>query len=80
MRFTYEIETDRSLSFLNVKMTVKSDGLTHCVYCKSTHTDRYLQVVTSLKIRAYDLCDFAVYNALRNKGYQVNQGRKEPIR
>ncbi|XP_075980176.1 uncharacterized protein LOC142979382 isoform X1 [Anticarsia gemmatalis] len=70
MRFTYEMETDRSLSFLDVRVAAKPDGsLSHCVYRKPTHTDRYLHatshhhprhlqsVMTSLKNRAHDLCD-----------------------
>lgn len=64
------METDRSLSFWDAKVSVRSDGsLSHCVYPKPTHTGRYLHatslhhprhfqtVVTSLKNRAYDLCD-----------------------
>ncbi|CAH2097401.1 unnamed protein product [Euphydryas editha] len=42
MKFTYEMEADRSLPFLDVRVTVKPNGfLSHCVYRKPTHTDRY---------------------------------------
>ncbi|XP_063629974.1 uncharacterized protein LOC134801365 [Cydia splendana] len=70
VKFTFEMECDRSLPFLDVKLRVKPDGtLAHSVYRKPTHTDRYLQasshhhprhlqsVVTSLVNRARDLCD-----------------------
>lgn len=70
MRFTYEMEKDRSIAFLDVKVGVRSDGsLSHSVYRKPTHTDRYLHanshhhprqlysVVASLTDRAYSLCD-----------------------
>ncbi|XP_045449970.1 uncharacterized protein LOC123658651 [Melitaea cinxia] len=70
MIFTYEMEAERSLPFLDVRIKVKPNGsLSHCVYRKPTHTDRYLHasshhhprhlqsVVTSLKNRAQDLCD-----------------------
>ncbi|XP_063385614.1 uncharacterized protein LOC134671708 [Cydia fagiglandana] len=70
LKFTYEIECDRSLPFLDVKLMVRSDGtLAHSVYRKPTHTDRYLQasshhhprhlqsVIASLVNRAHDLCD-----------------------
>ena len=98
MRFTYEMEKDRSLSFLDVKVAVRSDGsLSHCVYRKPTHTDRYLHatshhhprhlqsVMTSLKNRAYDLCDPEhlereldhVQEVLKNNGYAVVNGRRK---
>ena len=70
MVFTYEMETDRSLPFLDIKLMVRPNGsLAHTVYRKPTHTDRYLHasshhhprhlgsVVTSLINRAHDLCD-----------------------
>lgn len=70
MKFSYEVEMDRSLPFLDVKVMVKPNGsLGHCVYRKPTHTDRYLDaashhhprhlqsVGSSLISRAYDLCD-----------------------
>lgn len=70
MRFTYEMECDRRLAFLDVLVQVREDGgLGHSVYRKPTHTDRYLHanshhhprqlfsVVTSLTNRAFDLCD-----------------------
>ncbi|XP_047984696.1 uncharacterized protein LOC125225163 [Leguminivora glycinivorella] len=70
VKFTFEMESDRSLPFLDVKLKAKPDGtLAHSVYRKPTHTDRYLQasshhhprhlqsVVTSLVNRARDLCD-----------------------
>ncbi|KAJ8734267.1 hypothetical protein PYW07_014818 [Mythimna separata] len=70
MHFTAEVERDRSLAFLDVKVIARSDGtLSHSVYRKPTHTDRYLHatshhhpyhlksVVTSLTSRAFDLCD-----------------------
>ncbi|XP_059046970.1 uncharacterized protein LOC131842461 [Achroia grisella] len=69
-KFTVEIEKERSLAFLDIKVTVQKDGtLGHTVYRKPTHTDRYLHatshhhprhfdsVVSSLVDRAYDLCD-----------------------
>lgn len=70
IRFTHEMEEERMLAFLDVKVMVKSDGsLAHSVYRKPTHTDRYLNaashhhplhlqsVVSSLTNRAHDLCD-----------------------
>lgn len=70
IKFSSEIEVDRVLAFLDVKVMVKPDGtLAHSVYRKPTHTDRYLHasshhhprhlqsVVTSLVNRAHDLCD-----------------------
>ncbi|RVE50998.1 hypothetical protein evm_004407 [Chilo suppressalis] len=70
INFTYGMEEDRSLVFLDVKIRVRNDGsLGHSIYRKPTHTDRYLNasshhhpkhlnsVVTSLTNRAYDLCD-----------------------
>ncbi|XP_047995573.1 uncharacterized protein LOC125233560 [Leguminivora glycinivorella] len=70
VKFTFEMESDRSLPFLDVKLKAKPDvTLAHSVYRKPTHTDRYLQasshhhprhlqsVVTSLVNRARDLCD-----------------------
>ncbi|XP_059049894.1 uncharacterized protein LOC131844916 [Achroia grisella] len=69
-KFTVEIEKERSLAYLDIKVTVQKDGtLGHTVYRKPTHTDRYLHatshhhprhldsVVSSLVNRAYDLCD-----------------------
>ncbi|XP_046971608.1 uncharacterized protein LOC124538562 [Vanessa cardui] len=70
IKFTCEMEKNRSIAFLDVKIGVRTDGsLSHTVYRKATHTDRYLHatshhhprhlnaVVTSLTNRAYDLCD-----------------------
>ncbi|XP_049877866.1 uncharacterized protein LOC126375067 [Pectinophora gossypiella] len=70
MRFTAEMEMNRALAFLDVKVSVRADGtLSHYVHRKPTHTDRYLHatshhhprhlnaVVTSLTNRAYDICD-----------------------
>ena len=70
MRFTYELEKDRSLAFLDLKIMAKVDGtLAHTVYRKPTHTDRYLHasshhhprhllsVISSLTNRAHNLCD-----------------------
>ncbi|XP_046976328.1 uncharacterized protein LOC124542420 [Vanessa cardui] len=64
------MEKNRSIAFLDVKIGVRTDGsLSHTVYRKATHTDRYIHatshhhprhlnaVVTSLTNRAYDLCD-----------------------
>ncbi|XP_048001637.1 uncharacterized protein LOC125238369 [Leguminivora glycinivorella] len=67
-KFTYELESQHSLPFLDVKVIGRVDG-TLTVYRKPTHTDRYLNalshhhphhlqsVVSSLVNRAYDLCD-----------------------
>ncbi|XP_063540745.1 uncharacterized protein LOC134749659 [Cydia strobilella] len=42
IRFTYELESQRSLPFLDVKVIGRVDGtLTHTVYRKPTHTDSY---------------------------------------
>lgn len=70
IRFTFEMEKDRSLAFLDIKVMVNQNGgLGHTVYRKPTHTDRYLHayshhhprhlqsVVSALSHRAYDLCD-----------------------
>ncbi|XP_052738615.1 uncharacterized protein LOC128198277 [Bicyclus anynana] len=70
MTFTYEMEKDRSLPFLDVLVKVRLDGsFSHTVYRKQTHTDRYLHgsshhhprhlasVATTLFNRAQDLCD-----------------------
>jgi hypothetical protein len=70
IKFTYELESERSLPFLDIKVIGRMDGsLTHTVYRKPTHTDKYLNalshhhprhlqsVVTSLRNRAQDLCD-----------------------
>ncbi|XP_047994442.1 uncharacterized protein LOC125232726 [Leguminivora glycinivorella] len=70
VKFTYELESERSLPFLDVKVVGRMDGtLAYTVYRKPTHTDRYLNalshhhprhllsVVNSLKNRARDLCD-----------------------
>lgn len=70
IKFTYEMENDRSIAFLDVLARIRSDGsVGHSVYRKPTHTDRYLHaeshhhplhlnsVVTSLTNRALDLCD-----------------------
>ncbi|CAH2088741.1 unnamed protein product [Euphydryas editha] len=70
MSFTYEMGKDRSLPFLDVLISVRSDGsFGHSVYRKQTHTDRYLHgsshhhprhlasVATTLINRAHDLCD-----------------------
>lgn len=70
IRFSSEVEIERSLAFLDIMLIAKPDGsLAHSVYRKPTHTDRYLDasshhhprhlqsVVTSLVNRAHDLCD-----------------------
>ncbi|XP_022814510.1 uncharacterized protein LOC111348209 [Spodoptera litura] len=70
IKFTYEMERDRTLAFLDVKVSVKADRtLSHSVYWKPTdigrllhatsqHHPRFLQsVITSLMDKAYDLCD-----------------------
>ncbi|MGR8252493.1 reverse transcriptase domain-containing protein, partial [Escherichia coli] len=70
IQFTFEMEKDRSLAFLDVLVKVKPNGsLAHTVYRKPTHTDRYLNasshhhprhldsVKVSLTKRAKDLCD-----------------------
>ncbi|KAL0870054.1 hypothetical protein ABMA27_006218 [Loxostege sticticalis] len=70
VKFTYEMEKNRSMAFLDVRVTVRPDGtLAHSVYRKPTHTDRYLHasshhhprhlqaVVSSLVNRAHKLCD-----------------------
>ncbi|XP_059055747.1 uncharacterized protein LOC131849649 [Achroia grisella] len=64
-----EMEKDRSLAFLDILVMMRTDGsVTHTVYRKPTHTDRYLHasshhhprhlqsVVTSHTNRAQDLC------------------------
>ncbi|XP_035433678.2 uncharacterized protein LOC118265072 [Spodoptera frugiperda] len=70
MKFTYKMETDRTLAFLGIELSVRADGtLSHGVYWKSTaagrfpnatshHHPRLLQSkITSLKTRLHDLCD-----------------------
>ncbi|XP_064073285.1 uncharacterized protein LOC135193669 [Vanessa tameamea] len=70
IKFTCEMEKNRKMAFLDVKIGVRMDGsVSHTVYRKTTHTDRYLHanshhhprhlnaVVASLTNRAYDLCD-----------------------
>ncbi|XP_026496530.1 uncharacterized protein LOC113401036 [Vanessa tameamea] len=64
------MEKNRKIAFLDVEIGVRTDGsMSHTVYRKTTHTDRYLHanshhhprhlnaVVTSLTNRANDLCD-----------------------
>ncbi|XP_031847206.1 uncharacterized protein LOC116433359 [Nomia melanderi] len=47
IKFTMEIESNKSLPFLDVLVTRKPDGsLGHQVYRKPTHTDRYLNAST----------------------------------
>lgn len=70
IKFTCEIESNNSLAFLDVEVGRRPNGtLSHTVYRKPTHTDRYLHgtshhhpkhlasVATSLTNRAYDICD-----------------------
>ncbi|XP_050549511.1 uncharacterized protein LOC126910672 [Spodoptera frugiperda] len=70
MKFTYKMETDRTLAFLGIELSVRADGtLSHGIYWKSTaagrfpnatshHHPRLLQSkITSLKNRLHDLCD-----------------------
>ncbi|XP_041989067.1 uncharacterized protein LOC121740442 [Aricia agestis] len=70
IKFTYEMEKNRCLAFLDLEIKVKEDGtLSHTVYRKATHTDRYLHasshhhprhlqsVISSLTNRAHNLCD-----------------------
>ncbi|XP_064076273.1 uncharacterized protein LOC135194592 [Vanessa tameamea] len=64
------MEKNGKMAFLDVEIGVRMDGsVSHTVYRKTTHTDRYLHanshhhprhlnaVVASLTNRAYDLCD-----------------------
>jgi hypothetical protein len=68
--FTMEVEQNKTLPFLDVLVSRRSDGsLGHSVYRKSTHTDLYLHarsahhpaqkwaVLTTLVRRARALCD-----------------------
>ncbi|XP_063535991.1 uncharacterized protein LOC134745832 [Cydia strobilella] len=70
MSFTLEMEQERSIAFLDVRLNVTGCGmLGHSFYRKPTHTDRYLHasshhhprqlnsVVASLTNRAHALCD-----------------------
>ena len=43
IKFTMELEKNSCIPFLDVMVKRKSDGtLGHSIYCKPTHTDRYL--------------------------------------
>jgi hypothetical protein len=70
IKFTYELQANNTLPFLDVKVMAQADGtLKHTVYRKPTHTDKYLNasshhhpkhlrsVETSLVNRARALCD-----------------------
>ena len=70
IKFTMEQEQGNSISFLDVKISRRTDGtLGHSVYRKPTHTDRYLHnssfhhprvkssVNRALVQRAYNICD-----------------------
>ena len=70
IQFTMEIEQNNSLSFLDVLVTRNDNGsLSHQVYRKKTHTDRYLNarshhhpsqklgVLNNLEIRALRISD-----------------------
>ncbi|XP_035433679.2 uncharacterized protein LOC118265073 [Spodoptera frugiperda] len=84
MKFTYKMETDRTLAFLGIELSVRADGtLSHGVYWKSTaaarfpnatshHHPRLLQSkITSLKTRLHDLCDSEHLEQELNNLYKV---------
>ena len=70
IKFTMELEENRSIPFLDVLLTRKEDGtLGHEVFCKKTHTDSYLHadshhhlsqkigVLNTLEVRASRIAD-----------------------
>ena len=70
IKFTLEKEEDNSLPFLDVLITKKTDGsLSHQVYRKKTHTNRYLHadshhypsqksgIINTLATRAWRVLD-----------------------
>ena len=70
IKFTMEQEQGGKISFLDVQLSKNPDGtLKHSIYCKPTHTDRYLKqrsfhhpaikssVNHALVRWAYQLCD-----------------------
>ena len=70
IKFTQEKEEDNSLAFLDVLITKKTDGsLSHQVYRKKTHTNRYLHaeshhhpsqksgIINTLATRAWRVSD-----------------------
>ena len=70
IKFTMEIEENSSISFLDVLISKRMDGrLSHTVYRKATHTDRYLNAFShhapsqklgflrTLTKRAQRICD-----------------------
>ena len=55
IKFTYELEMDGRLPCLDVRVTCRHNGVfTTTIYCKPTHTNRYLQF-TSHHPRHYKL-------------------------
>ena len=68
IQFTIEEEKDGQLAFLDVQVTRSPDGLITSVYCKPTHTDRYIPfhshhhqrtttgVLRCMRDRAYQIC------------------------
>ena len=70
IRFTMELETNRSLPFLDVLISNKEDGtIAHQVFRKKTHTKKYLHanshhfppqkfgIITTLSTRAHWISD-----------------------
>ena len=68
IQFTIEEEKEGKLAFLDVQITRSTDGLSTSVYCKPTHTDRYIpfhshhhqrtttEVLRCMRDRALQIC------------------------